>query len=151
MPSTASRSERSASGNDNDVGDGAGAVSSTSTSESPRWRKISLARSSPTETSRIAPIVVRMLAEPRSGRVLGAQIVGEEGAAALIDPRRKVSWPAFPSLRGKPLPGRVNIVITRQQNYQPEGVLVVHDVFPDSHVTIDDTIVEHGSTYQFTY
>lgn len=29
---------------------------------------------------------------------------------------------------GKPLPGRTNIVITRQQGYQPEGVLVFHDV-----------------------
>jgi dihydrofolate reductase len=29
---------------------------------------------------------------------------------------------------GKPLPGRTNIVITRQQGYQPEGVLVFHDI-----------------------
>lgn len=29
---------------------------------------------------------------------------------------------------GKPLPGRTNIVITRQADYQPEGVLVFHDV-----------------------
>lgn len=29
---------------------------------------------------------------------------------------------------GKPLPGRANIVITRQRDYQPEGVLVFHDV-----------------------
>ena len=29
---------------------------------------------------------------------------------------------------GKPLPGRVNIVITRQQGYQAEGVLVFHNV-----------------------
>jgi dihydrofolate reductase len=29
---------------------------------------------------------------------------------------------------GKPLPGRTNIVITRQRGYQPEGVLVFHDV-----------------------
>ncbi|MET3924787.1 dihydrofolate reductase [Devosia sp. 2618] len=29
---------------------------------------------------------------------------------------------------GKPLPGRTNIVITRQPDYQPEGVLVVHSV-----------------------
>jgi len=26
---------------------------------------------------------------------------------------------------GKPLPGRVNIVVTRQKNYQPDGVLVI--------------------------
>ncbi|UXN72277.1 dihydrofolate reductase [Devosia sp. A8/3-2] len=26
---------------------------------------------------------------------------------------------------GKPLPGRTNIVVTRQEGYQPEGVLVV--------------------------
>lgn len=29
---------------------------------------------------------------------------------------------------GKPLPGRANIVVTRQPDYQPEGVLVFHDV-----------------------
>ncbi|MHA6728950.1 dihydrofolate reductase [Devosia sp. A369] len=29
---------------------------------------------------------------------------------------------------GRPLPGRANIVITRQQDYQPEGVLVVHSI-----------------------
>ena len=29
---------------------------------------------------------------------------------------------------GKPLPGRANIVITRQSGYQPEGVLVTHDI-----------------------
>ncbi|WP_332688888.1 dihydrofolate reductase [Devosia sp.] len=29
---------------------------------------------------------------------------------------------------GKGLPGRTNIVITRQQGYQPEGVLVFHDI-----------------------
>ena len=29
---------------------------------------------------------------------------------------------------GKPLPGRTNIVITRQRDYRPEGVLVFHDV-----------------------
>ena len=29
---------------------------------------------------------------------------------------------------GKPLPGRANIVITRQRDYQPDGVLVFHDV-----------------------
>lgn len=29
---------------------------------------------------------------------------------------------------GKPLPGRTNIVVTRQRDYQPEGVLVVHDI-----------------------
>lgn len=29
---------------------------------------------------------------------------------------------------GRPLPGRTNIVITRQADYQPDGVLVFHDV-----------------------
>ncbi len=29
---------------------------------------------------------------------------------------------------GKPLPGRANIVITRQTGYQPEGVIVVHSI-----------------------
>lgn len=28
---------------------------------------------------------------------------------------------------GKPLPGRVNIVVSRQKGYQPEGVIVVSD------------------------
>ena len=29
---------------------------------------------------------------------------------------------------GKPLPGRTNIVVTRQRGYQPEGVMVFHDI-----------------------
>jgi dihydrofolate reductase len=29
---------------------------------------------------------------------------------------------------GKPLPGRTNIVITRQRDYRPEGVLVFHSI-----------------------
>lgn len=29
---------------------------------------------------------------------------------------------------GRPLPGRTNIVITRQEGYQPEGVLVFHTI-----------------------
>ncbi|HJU46218.1 MAG TPA: dihydrofolate reductase [Chitinophagaceae bacterium] len=29
---------------------------------------------------------------------------------------------------GKPLPGRTNIVITRQENWQPEGVVVAHSL-----------------------
>jgi dihydrofolate reductase len=29
---------------------------------------------------------------------------------------------------GKPLPGRTNIVVTRQRGYQPEGVLVIDDL-----------------------
>ncbi len=33
----------------------------------------------------------------------------------------------FESL-GKPLTGRTNIMITRQQDWQPEGVRVVHDM-----------------------
>ncbi len=28
---------------------------------------------------------------------------------------------------GKPLPGRTNIVVTRQENYQPDGVIVLSD------------------------
>jgi dihydrofolate reductase len=32
---------------------------------------------------------------------------------------------------GKPLPGRANIVVTRQRDYRPEGVIVVHDL-PDA-------------------
>jgi dihydrofolate reductase len=34
----------------------------------------------------------------------------------------------FESLSGKPLQGRLNIVITRQRNWQPEGVTVVHSL-----------------------
>ena len=37
---------------------------------------------------------------------------------------------------GRPLPGRTNIVITRQQGYQPEGVLVFH--------TIDEALEKAG-------
>ncbi|MGB3337498.1 MAG: dihydrofolate reductase [Devosia sp.] len=29
---------------------------------------------------------------------------------------------------GRPLPGRTNIVVTRRQDYRPEGVAVVHDI-----------------------
>lgn len=29
---------------------------------------------------------------------------------------------------GKPLPGRANIVVTRQGDYQPDGVIVMHDL-----------------------
>lgn len=29
---------------------------------------------------------------------------------------------------GRPLPGRTNIVVTRQQGYQPDGVLVINDL-----------------------
>ncbi|NCI47152.1 dihydrofolate reductase [Sediminibacterium soli] len=34
----------------------------------------------------------------------------------------------FASLNGKPLNGRLNIVITRQQDWQAEGVIVVHSL-----------------------
>ncbi|MFZ6024937.1 MAG: dihydrofolate reductase [Bacteroidota bacterium] len=34
----------------------------------------------------------------------------------------------FESLSGKPLQGRLNIIITRQKNWQPEGVTVVHSL-----------------------
>lgn len=38
---------------------------------------------------------------------------------------------------GKPLPGRTNIVVTRQDDYQPDGVLVINDV---------SAALEHAST-----
>ena len=34
----------------------------------------------------------------------------------------------FESLSGKPLQGRLNIVITRQKDWQPAGVVVVHSL-----------------------
>lgn len=34
----------------------------------------------------------------------------------------------YESFGGKPLPGRKNIVITRDQNYQSEGAIVVHHI-----------------------
>lgn len=34
----------------------------------------------------------------------------------------------FESLSGKPLQGRLNIIITRQKNWQPDGVTVVHSL-----------------------
>ncbi len=38
------------------------------------------------------PITVKMIAEKRSGRLLGAQIVGEEGAAKRIDVLATAIW-----------------------------------------------------------
>ncbi|MEO5806982.1 dihydrofolate reductase [Devosia sp.] len=38
---------------------------------------------------------------------------------------------------GKPLPGRVNIVVTRQQGYQPDGVLVIDSL---------DAALDHAKT-----
>lgn len=34
----------------------------------------------------------------------------------------------FESMKGKPLQGRMNIVVTRQKNWKPEGVAVVHSL-----------------------
>lgn len=34
----------------------------------------------------------------------------------------------FESLSGKPLQGRLNIIITRQKDWKPEGVVVVHSL-----------------------
>ena len=39
------------------------------------------------------------------------------GAAALIDPKRKVVWPAFPPLSGKPLPGRLKRLAAAMAGY----------------------------------
>jgi glycosyltransferase involved in cell wall biosynthesis len=39
------------------------------------------------------------------------------GAAALIDPKRRVAWPAFPSLNGKPLPGRLKTIAAAMAGY----------------------------------
>ncbi len=39
----------------------------------------------------------------------------------------------FESL-GKPLPGRLNVIITRQHDWQPEGVTVVHSLSDAVHV-----------------
>jgi dihydrofolate reductase len=36
---------------------------------------------------------------------------------------------------GKPLPGRTNLVVSRQAGYQPEGVVVINDL---------DAAIEHG-------
>jgi len=49
---------------------------------------------------------------------------------------KKITWAmpvimgrkTFESLSGKPLQGRLNIIITRQRNWQPEGVTVVHSL-----------------------
>ena len=38
---------------------------------------------------------------------------------------------------GKPLPGRTNIVVTRQKGYQPDGVLVINDF---------DAAIDHAKT-----
>nr|AIA13259.1 Dihydrofolate reductase [uncultured bacterium] len=34
----------------------------------------------------------------------------------------------YDSLKSEPLPGRTNIVITRQQDWKPEGIIVVHSL-----------------------
>lgn len=34
----------------------------------------------------------------------------------------------FESMGAKPLPNRTNIIVTREENYKPEGVVVVHSV-----------------------
>jgi glycosyltransferase involved in cell wall biosynthesis len=39
------------------------------------------------------------------------------GAAALLDPRRTVAWPTFPSLNGKPLPGRLKTIAAAMAGY----------------------------------
>lgn len=39
------------------------------------------------------------------------------GAAALLDPKRKVAWPVFPSLTGKPLPGRLKKLAAAMAGY----------------------------------
>ncbi len=49
---------------------------------------------------------------------------------------KKITWAmpvvmgrkTFESLSGKPLPGRLNIVITRQRDWKPEGIVVVHSL-----------------------
>ena len=49
---------------------------------------------------------------------------------------KKITWAmpvimgrkTFESLSGKPLPGRLNIVITRQKDWKPEGVVVVNSL-----------------------
>lgn len=49
---------------------------------------------------------------------------------------KKITWAmpvimgrkTFESLSGKPLPGRLNIVITRQKDWKPEGIVVVHSL-----------------------
>lgn len=39
------------------------------------------------------------------------------GAAALLDPKRKISWPVFPPLAGKPLPGRLKRLAAAMAGY----------------------------------
>jgi dihydrofolate reductase len=49
---------------------------------------------------------------------------------------KKITWAmpvvmgrkTFESLSGKPLPGRLNIVITRQKDWNPDGIVVVHSL-----------------------
>ena len=59
------------------------------------------------------------------------------GATAAIDPAMQVFAPQdFPSLKGKPLPGRTNILVTHQEGYQPEGV----HVFPSIEQALEKAI-----------
>ena len=61
------------------------------------------------------------------------------GAAALLDPKRKVAWPKFPSLRGKPLPGRLKKIAAAMAGYDlictynwgAMDAVMVHTLFAD--------------------
>lgn len=50
---------------------------------------------------------------------------------------------------GKPLPGRLNVVVTRNKNYAPEGVHVAHDV--ETALAFCQQAVEDGDFGPDTY
>ena len=61
----------------------------------------------------------------------------------------------FESLGNKPLPGRLNIVITRQQDWKAEGVSVVHSfddavIFAQSHQYKELFVAGGGELYKET-
>lgn len=65
--------------------------------------------------------------------------LGRRGAAVLLDPKRKVSWPAFPPLAGRPLPGRLKRLAAAMTGYDlvctynwgAMDVAMAHTLFAD--------------------
>ena len=63
------------------------------------------------------------------------------GAAALLSPKLKVSWPKFPSLQGKPTPGRLNALAAAMSGYDlictynwgAIDAVMAHTLFADVH------------------
>ncbi len=63
------------------------------------------------------------------------------GAASLLNQKLKISWPKFPSLKGKPTPGRLNKIGAAMANYDlictynwgAMDAVMAHTLFADMH------------------